>query len=370
MAVNRAKQWLTRHKKWGGVLLVLLVLLFWLWRGELYQAQDADSAAPVTESGQTKEAERFYVEVRQFHAEPYQARVLLQGQLMPAHSLVLRAQVSGTLLKRPVLGQQTAADEVLITLSDDGRKAGLTQAKADVVLRQAEVNAATRLRRSQHLSETDYLSVKAAAAASKAALGRAQLALVHTQITAPFAGSIDALPVEEGSFVQVGDELLTLVDASQLKLSATVPQQQVADLTVGLPVTAVLLDGRELSGQLSFIAQAADQQTRSYALEAKLDNSDGWRVAGASAGLHILLPAQPAYRLSPALLALDDNGRLAVKVVDDQNRMQRVAINLLSITPDEAWISGLADSARLITRGAGFVSEGEHVNIRLQEPKP
>ena len=369
MAVNGAKGWLNRHKKWGGLLLICLVLLFWLWRGELYLAQDADAPAPLAETEtQSAPADTFYVQVRQFHAEPYQARVLLQGQLLPAHSLSVRAQVSGTLLTRPALGQQVAADQQLITLSNDGRSAGLEQAKADFALRNAEVNAAARLRRNQLVSETDYLSLKAAAAASEAALAAARLALAHTRITAPFAGSVDALPVEEGRFVQAGDDLLTLVDVSALKLSATVPQQQVADLTLGLPVTAVLLDGRELSGELTFIAQAADAQTRSYALEARLNNPDGWRVAGASAGLHIRLPAQLAYRVSPALLALDDNGRLGVHLVDEQNRMKWVAVKLLSITPDEAWISGLPDPARIITRGAGFVSEGEPVNIRLQEP--
>ena len=375
MTTNRASLWLTRHKKWGGILLILLVLLFWLWRGELYVAQDVDSTATVIAQsssqvvGQSGQAEVFHVEVRQFHAEPYQARVLLQGQLLPAHSLALRAQVNGTLLTRPTLGQQVLADELLMTLSDDGRHANLTQAQADFALRQAEVKGAARLRSNQLVSETDYLSLKAAAAASEAALAAARLALAHTQIKAPFAGSIDTLPLEEGSFVQAGDPLLTLVDVSELKLSATVPQQRVADLTVGLPVTAVLLDGRTLSGRLNFIARAADEHTRSYALEARLDNPDGWRVAGASAGLHISLPAQQAYRVSPALLALDDDGRLGVHLVDEQNRMQRVAVKLLSITPDEAWISGLPDSARLITRGAGFVNEGEPVNIRLQEPQ-
>lgn len=373
MVANGASGWLYRHKKWGGLLLICLILLFWLWRGELYLAQDADSLpepAGRQAASQSEPTDAFYVAVRQLDAEPYQARLLLQGQLLPVRSLALRAQINGTLLKRPSLGQQVVADEQLLTLSDDGRTAGLAQAKADLALRQAEVSAAARLRRNQLVSETDYLSLKAAAAASEAALAGARLALDHTRITAPFAGSIDALPLEEGSFVQAGDELLTLVDVSQLKLSATVPQQQVAELTLGLPVTAVLLDGRELSGELTFIAQAADAQTRSYALEARLDNPQGWRVAGASAGLHIRLPVQTAYRVSPALLALDDNGRLGVHVVDDQDRMRRVAVKLLSITPDEAWISGLADPARIITRGAGFVNEGEPVNIRLQEPGP
>lgn len=102
-------------------------------------------------------------------------------------------------------------------------------------------------------------------------------------------------------------------------------------------------------------------------MEAKLDNPDGWRVAGASVGLYIQLPEQKAIRLSPALLALDKLSQLGVYVLDEQNRMHWQAITLLSITPDEAWVSGLPSSVRLVTRGADFVEAGTVVKFRMVE---
>ncbi|OIN12761.1 efflux RND transporter periplasmic adaptor subunit [Oceanisphaera psychrotolerans] len=362
MAAEAFTQWLVRHKGLGWILLVV-VLLFWLWRGELYQARvDAPAAEPVPA------AEAYHVEVMTLDAEPYQPGVMLQGQLLPLRSLILRARAGGTLIELPRLGQRVSEGDRLLTLSDDGRTVKLAQAEAEHRLRQAEVTAAARLWRKQMIAETNYLALQSAAAMAQAELAEARLALSHTRIEAPFAGSIDALPVERGHFVQTGDALLTLVDVSTLKLTAAVPQQQVAGLAPGLPVTAELLDGRELQGELVFVAQSADAATRSFALEARLDNPRGWRVAGASAGLRIALPARPAHRLSPALLALDDNGRPGVHIVDEQNRMQRVPVTLLSITPDEAWIGGLPQPVRIITRGAGFVIEGNTVRVRDAEP--
>lgn len=368
---NRATSWLARHKKLIGLGLVLFVVLFWLWRGQLYQAaqqapQDLTSSE-VKENAEPKD-KLYYVEVTPSKAERYQPTVQVQGQLLPARRLALRAQVNGTLTRRPTLGQSVAAEESLITLSDEGRTARLEQAKAELALRQAEANAGVRLRRERHISETDYLGLVAAAANAKAAVADAKLALEHTQLTAPFAGQVDELPAEEGDFVQAGETLLTLVDVSHLKLSALIGQQQVSKLTPDLPVTAVLLDGRKLEGRLNFVAQEADRQTRSFALEARLDNPEQWRVAGGSAGLHIHLPEQKAYRLSPALLALTKEGRLGVYLVDEAQRMQLQPVNLLSITPDEVWVDGLPEQVQLVTRGAGFVPEGEQVNAKVVEP--
>ncbi|ART81482.1 hypothetical protein CBP31_01565 [Oceanisphaera profunda] len=365
MVATRATLWLARYKKLSWLILVLMLLAFWLWRGELYQAQ---SQAPDEQRAlQQTTAKLFFVEASDFKAEPYQAEVLLQGKLAPIHSVNLRAQVSGTVLTRPELGQRVAKNDALITVSDDGRRVQLEQAQADLALRQAQVSAGARLRAKQHISETDYLSLKAAAVSAKAAVANAKLAVSHSEIVAPFAGQVDSLPVEQGGFVQVGDELLTLVDVSRLKLTAHVPQQAVLKLNTGLPVRAVLLDGRELNGKLDFIAQAADDQTRSFALEAKLDNPHGWRVAGASVGLHIQLPKQDAIRLSPALLALNKQSQLGVYLLDEQDRMQWQQVTLLSITTEQAWVSGLPSSVRLVTRGADFVAAGTVVNVRMAE---
>ncbi|MBL1377835.1 efflux RND transporter periplasmic adaptor subunit [Zobellella iuensis] len=363
MTAGNIGQWCERHKKWGWWLLVLALALFWLWRGELYRAraEAPQPQAPVAVAGPS-------VEVTWLEAEPYQPHILLQGQLLPHRQVVLRARLGAAVTTLPQLGQAVAEGDTLLALSEDERRANLARAQAELALRQAEVAAAERLRRNNLVSETDYLGLKAAAAAARAGLEAARLALDHTRVTAPFAGSVDALPVELGDFVQAGDPLLTLVDVASLKLTAQVPQQQVAQLRPGLPVTAVLLDGRELEGELTFVARSADSQTRSYALEARLGNPQQWRVAGASAGLRIALPARPGHRLSPALLALDERGRPGIRALDDHNRVRFMPVTLLAITPEQAWVEGLPARVRLISRGAGFAVEGDEVRVAEREP--
>ena len=92
-------------------------------------------------------------------------------------------------------------------------------------------------------------------------------------------------------------------------------------------------------------------------------------MAGGSASLRILLPEQPAMFISPAYLSLNEEGRPGVKYVNDRDRVVFESVTLLSVSTDGAWVAGLPDQIRLITRGGGFVADGERV-IPVAESEP
>ena len=60
-------------------------------------------------------------------------------------------------------------------------------------------------------------------------------------------------------------------------------------------------------------------------------------------------------------VSLGDDGRPGVKYVNGENRVEFGEVKLLSVSTDGAWVTGLPDEIRLITRGGGFVSTGEQV---------
>jgi multidrug efflux system membrane fusion protein len=69
-----------------------------------------------------------------------------------------------------------------------------------------------------------------------------------------------------------------------------------------------------------------------------------------------------AHRISPALLALDEQGNLGVKLVDDENR---VVFHPVAMAGDEGgtlWVEGLPDPATVITVGQEFVRPGQRVD--------
>ena len=68
-----------------------------------------------------------------------------------------------------------------------------------------------------------------------------------------------------------------------------------------------------------------------------------------------------AHKLPASALTLADDGKFGVRVVDADNKVSFVPLKILSQETDGAWVSGLPDTATVITRGQDFVIEGQVV---------
>ncbi len=339
-------------------ILVLVVLVVWLATGEI---RTAESKAP--EAQDQSETELPTVQVQLRHGSTFEPAVRLQGQVEAWRRVEVNARVSGVVEELSVaLGDKVAQGNRLLVLSEDDRPAAVAGAQARVRQLEADLAAVNRLRSDQLVSQSEKLRLEAELAAARSQLRQASLAQSYLEPKAPFDGVINARHVEAGTLVQAGEPLFELVQIDPLKVSGFVPQQQVGQLALGQPVAVALLDGRELEGELTFIASAADPQTRSFRIEAQVHNPDQLRIAGGSASLHIRQPATEALFVSPALLSLGPAGRPGILHVAEDNRVVFSQVNLLSISTEGAWVSGIDFPVNLITRGAGFVAHGQEVN--------
>lgn len=355
-----------RHNPIAIASLLVLLLVLWLLSGDTFRAslQEPESSAPVVEDKPNR------VETRVFTAERFQPEQLVQGQLEPDREVEVRGQTAGSLLERVVEeGDQVKGGDLLIRLDQEDRPAQLRRAEADLSLQEAELRAGESLFKRGLMSETEFMQLQAAVEAARAERDASSVQLDYTQVRAPFDGIVDQLVLEEGDYVQIGQSLAILVDVSVLKLTAYIPQQQVSPLRPGQPVEATLLDGSTLPGVLKFISSRADSSTRSFRVEARIDNPDHQRIAGASATMSIQLPERQAHRLSPALMVLNDRGQLSVKMVNADHRVELLPVDILSFDSGGIWVGGLPQEVELITLGGGFYSEGDQVTPVRAEQK-
>ncbi|AJD48940.1 RND family efflux transporter MFP subunit [Isoalcanivorax pacificus W11-5] len=338
-------------------VVLTVLLLLWLLLGD---RQTFRADAPEAQAGREATLPRVEVVVR--HAQPHAASIRAQGQLLPWREVELRARVAGQVQRRRVEeGDRVASGAVLLEIDREDLPAQLARSEAELAARQAELDGAEKLHGRQLVSANELLRLKASVAEAQADEATLRQRLAHTRPVAPFAGVINRIDAEPGDFLQVGDNYTHLVDDATLRASAWVGQREVLQLAVGQAVQVTLLDGSEMTGEVNFIASRADENTRSYRVEVTVPNPEHRRIAGASATLDIALPAQPAHRVSPALLVLDDAGRMGVKYLDDDDQVQFGAVRLLSASSSAAWVAGLPETLRLISLGGGFVEPGAKV---------
>lgn len=355
----RGRQFMNKTKlgSLGLSVLIVIVLIVWMATGG---TKVAKTEAP--EQNDASSHEPIRVQVQTLSARTYEPGLILQGQLEPWYSVDISARVSGTVEKIAVdQGEQVKAGDVLLTLSGDGREAMVKRWQARSKKLKADLSAARKLRSNNLASQSELLGLEGESAAATAELVAAQQTVDNLTPKAPFDGTINRKDVDPGSLVAVGTPLFELVRVDRLKAIAQIPQQSVSRVSPGQKVRVELLDGEQLSGIVDFVASAADPETRSFSVEIAVENPERQRVAGGSAGLRIALPEVKAMFISPAYLSLNDDGRPGVKYVDPDNQVVFGKVKLLSVSTDGAWVTGLPEEIRLITRGGGFVKLGEEV---------
>jgi multidrug efflux system membrane fusion protein len=112
---------------------------------------------------------------------------------------------------------------------------------------------------------------------------------------------------------------------------------------------------------LRYLSRRAEPETRTFRIEVVVPNPDLEIAAGMSASLRLRFGETSAHRLSAALLALDEQHRLGVKVVDDADVVRFVPVDLVRAESDAVWVAGLPDPVRVIVVGQGFVRDGDTV---------
>lgn len=336
--------------------LLLLALVLWLALGDFNAFKDEAPEDTTTPPAPTR------VETRRLESVDYTPTRVVQGALEANRDVALRASVEGLVKDKPVKqGASVSAGETLLVLDNDALPERLAEARDNVELARAELAGAQQLRQRELISKPELLRLRAALSQRVAETARLKKQQADTRPQAPFDGTLDRVSVTLGELLQPGEEWGRLIDDATLKGIGWVSQQDVAPLAAGQPVTARLLSGGTLTGTLTHVASRAAEDTRSFYLEAMLNNPEHRRLAGGSAELTIALPSRQVHTLSPALLQLTTNGELAVKHVDDDGLVEQTAVELISADTRQAYVAGLPDSVRLITLGAGLVEPGERV---------
>ena len=140
-------------------------------------------------------------------------------------------------------------------------------------------NAQTKLK----LAESAYAaaldnarSLKASLQDRRAAYELARKKVADAVIRAPVGGSISERLVQPGEFIRENTPVVTVVQLSPLKLRTAVQERYAAAIAPGLPVTFRVesFPGVDFEGRVAYVSPAVDQATRTFAVEALVENRD------------------------------------------------------------------------------------------------
>lgn len=119
-------------------------------------------------------------------------------------------------------------------------------------------------------------NMRAQLAGSRASTRLAQKKLNDSTIRAPFAGQIKERAVTQGQYLKVQTPVMTIVNIDPLRVRLKVPEKMAAAVHEGLDVTVTVeaYADRAFKGKVTRINPSVDQQTRSFEVEALIENHD------------------------------------------------------------------------------------------------
>ncbi|MDB5829998.1 MAG: efflux transporter periplasmic adaptor subunit [Variovorax sp.] len=198
-------------------------------------------------------------------------------------------------------GQEVKVGELLVQLNADSDVAQLASLQAAAEL------SATTLKRdqaqlagqavSQAVVDNDLADLK-----SKRALVAQQQALVAKKtIRAPFSGRLGITTVNPGQYLNPGDKIVTLQTIDPIYIDFSLPQKQLAGLSVG-QVVNVATDGfvgELFPGKINAINSKVDPTTRNVLVEATIANPQRRLLPGMFARANVDVGEKKQYLTLP-----------------------------------------------------------------------
>lgn len=218
------------------------------------------------------------VETATIKSESLAAGLQTVGSLRADESVVVRPEIAGRIQRIHFSeGGRVAAGQPLFTLDGSLAQASLNEAAANLENSRRNANRTEQLSKEKLVAQSDYDRARATLGVDQARAASARTTLDKMMLRAPFSGVVGLRNVSVGEYVNVGQDLVTLVRLDPIKVDFSVPENALSQLSAGQKVTITIdaFPSDKFSGEVSAIDPVIDINSRSIRLRAQIANPDG-----------------------------------------------------------------------------------------------
>lgn len=256
-------------------------------------------------------------------------------------------------------GETVRRGQVLIELDPAQARADLAEATAALTESTSQYERARDLLATHVVSQSQYEQLEATMKANQARVDAAEARLADTVIRAPFGGRVGLRRVSVGSLVSPGTVITTLDDTSVMKVDFAVPENQIASLREGLPLSArtAAAPDRALQGRVLTVDSRIDPATRSVTVRGLVPNASGSLRPGMLVNVTLAKDEYEALVI-PEQALVPEQSRQFVFVVEG-GRVARREVQIGRREPGKVEIvDGLARGERIVVEGTQKVRDG------------
>lgn len=253
----------------------------------------------------------------------WQPRIDAVGSLRAVRGADLSLEVAGVVEEITFQsGDEVQAGQVLLRLRNDDDVARLQSLEATAQLAQITYDRDVKQLKAQAISQAVVDNDEANLRNAKALVAQQKAIVDKKTLRAPFAGRLGLRQVDLGQYLSAGTMIATLQSLDPIFVDFLLPQQAVAQLSVGQTVKAKVdaFPDREFTGKISAINPRVETASRNIQVRATLPNADQKLLPGMFATVELETgAAQRLVTLPQTAVSYNPYGSL-VYIVDDKGK--------------------------------------------------
>ena len=299
------------------------------------------------------------------------------SQIKSVRNIEIRAQEKGFLQNIYVdEGQSVSAGQLLFRIMPKVYQAEYQKAQAEIKASEIELSNTKALADKNIVSKNELAMAHAKLDQAKAEASLAQIHLSFTEIRAPFAGTIDRIPLKLGSLIDEGALLTSLSDNSQMFAYFNVSEPEYLDYQTNLKGRAnnkvgLLLANNQpfkYKGEVETIESEFDNETGNIAFRARFPNSDKLLRNGETGKVQMTVPLKGAL-IIPQKATYEIQDKIYVFVVGNDHVARSKQITVYSQMPDLYVVSGISATDKIMLEGVQKVKDDDKVNAEYRAPR-
>jgi len=225
------------------------------------------------------------------------------GTIKPVNGLTIRADLAGNVVS---IGFESGAKmrkgDLLVQQDISEEQAQLRAAQARQQLAEANLRRFKDLLDKRVSSQSDYDATAAEYLQAQAKCQEISAVIEKKTIRAPFDGMAGIRLVNDGEYLQPGQQIVPFQSMSPIYANFSLPQQNLADVHIGsvVKVAPSGAGGKAFEGKVTAVNSVVDEATRNFLVQATLENPEGFLRPGMYVGIEVVLPGTKPVLAVPA----------------------------------------------------------------------
>jgi membrane fusion protein, multidrug efflux system len=307
------------------------------------------------------------VAVTELKPQTFDHYVQTQGYVESENNILVSAESMGVVTKVLVTeGQQVSRGQTLAQIDNSVIMRSVESMESQLELATSVYERQKNLWDQKIGTEVQFLQAKTNKESLEKQLASLREQNEKSKIKSPINGTVDAVSVKAGENIAPGLPAVRVVNASDLKIQASVSEAYITRIKKGNKVRVSISElNKELDAKVTFVGKTIDILSRTFNVEVALPSEPNLRP-NMTATVKIIFESVPSAVVVPINVIQEINNEKVVYVAEQKGNnaiASRRVVTIEGVYGNVAQVKGLNVGDKLITIGYQGLNDGDFVKI-------